>query len=199
MKRPQRPSADATREKIIKAATQLFMRHGYAGTSMGNLAEKARINQTLIFHHFGNKQKLWNHVKTAMVAEITASTVSNEPESVRQFLLEILQQRISIYAGRPELRKLIGWQKLESAKSKHAIMDIPNHELSPSQWVKPIKYLQGKKLLSLALNPTLLISWLVASIDVLIDDDIGYFKQHLKEREHYQNMMIETLLRGFSR
>lgn len=195
-KRPQRPSADGTREKILKAATQLFMRQGYAGTSMGKLAEKAGINQTLIFHHFGNKQKLWSTVKSTMVADIKATPVHATPENLQQFLREVISQRLSIYASRPELRKLIGWQKLENTKSKQAIMDIPNHELSPTRWQIPLTYLKNKKLLPKHLNTTHLIIWLVASIDVLIDDDIGYFKQHPGEENTYQQLLTETLLRG---
>lgn len=197
-KRPQRPSADGTRDKILKAATQLFMRMGFAGTSMSALAEKANINQTLIFHHFGNKQKLWTHVKAAMITDISATSVSEQPASLQQFIDEVIQQRLAIYADRPELRKLIGWQKLEIAKSKHAIMDIPTHELSPSQWVKPIKYLQSQKQLNATINPALLISWLVASVDVVIDDDMGHFKQHPNHKEAYLKMLRETLQRGLT-
>ncbi len=189
MPRPQRPSADATREKILKAATKLFMQQGYAGTSMIQLAEKAQVNQTLIFHHFENKQKLWERVKSNLIAKIQAPPLSAEPATLKQFVKEAIEQRLAIYANCPELRKLVGWQKLESAKTKHQIADIPSHALSPSQWLKPLQHLQQIKQLKSNQDLTFIILWLVASVDVLIDDDLGYFKKNPEKREKYIKLL----------
>jgi AcrR family transcriptional regulator len=59
LKPKAQPRADKTRRLILKAAIVLFSRHGYAGTKILAIAKKARVNHSLIFHHFENKKSLW--------------------------------------------------------------------------------------------------------------------------------------------
>jgi AcrR family transcriptional regulator len=195
--RPKRPSADTTRKKILQAALQLFMQYGFAGTSMGKLAEKAKINQTLIFHHFGNKKQLWQQVKIAIIESAIAPPINSEPESLSQFLCEAIEQRIYIYTKSPKLKKLIRWQKLESTYKK-SLSNIPNSAASPLKWIEPIQFLQTKRLLNLQLDPMLVIIWLVASIDGIIDDDLEIFKNNQKKQKHYIEMLIDSFTKGLA-
>lgn len=192
--RPQRPSADITRDRILQAALQLFMQHGFAGTSMGKLAEKAKINQTLIFHHFGNKKQLWQQVKATIIESAKATPINPKPINLHQFLCEAIEQRVSIYSNCPKLRRLIRWQKLES--NKQSLLGIPNSPLSPLKWIDPIRFLQEKKLINSDLKAELIIVWLVASIDGMLDDDLALFKNNPKNQKNYLNMLVESFVRG---
>lgn len=194
--RPQRPSADATRNKILQTALQLFMQHGFAGTSMGKLAEKANINQTLIFHHFGNKEALWQQVKATILESATAAPISLEPKNLKQFLCEAIEQRITIYTKCPKLRTLTSWQKLETTQKKQALAGIPNSPISPLAWMESIRFLQAKKLLNPHLKPELIIVWLVASIDGLLDDALALFKNNPLNQKKYTNMLVDSLVKG---
>jgi AcrR family transcriptional regulator len=194
--RPKRPSADATRDKILQTALQLFMQHGFAGTSMGKLAEKAKINQTLIFHHFGNKKQLWQQVKAAIAGSAKANPINPHPKNLQQFLCEAIEQRVSIYTRCPNLRKLISWQKLESTHNKQSLIGIPNSPISPLIWIESIRFLQEKKLINPELKPELVIVWLVASIDGMLDDDLALFKNNPKNQKKYTDMLIDTLVKG---
>lgn len=196
--RPRRPSADATRNKILKAAFQLFMQYGFAGTSMGQLAEKAKINQTLIFHHFGNKEQLWQKVKANIIGSVKASPINPEPKNSHQFLCEAINQRISIYTKCPKLRRLIGWQKLESVHNKQSLIGIPNSPISALKWIESIQFLQKKKLINPQLKAELVIVWLVASIDAMLDDDLTLFKNNQKNQKNYKNMLIDSLVKGLA-
>src|ERR1700722_3798495 len=66
---PKALKAESTPEKILVAARTLFIEHGFAGTSMGLIASKAKVNHSLLFHHFGNKKNLWLAVKEEIVNE----------------------------------------------------------------------------------------------------------------------------------
>ncbi len=57
------------RDRILAAARTLFVEHGYAGTSMGNIAKQAGVNHSLIFHYFDNKETLWGAVTLVSVEE----------------------------------------------------------------------------------------------------------------------------------
>ena len=196
--RPQRPSADVTRSKILNAALSLFMQHGYAGTSMGKISEKANVNQTLIFHHFENKMQLWGQVKAAIIADVNASLVNPKPNSLRQFLQEAIAQRVSLYTNCPKLSKLVGWQRMESAKSKQSLTLVLKSPFSPDSWLPAIRYLQGKKLLNPTYQPELIITWIISSIEGMISDDIGLFKRDPENKRFYSDMLMQSLLKGLS-
>jgi AcrR family transcriptional regulator len=50
--------ARATRRKIIAAATELFIAHGYAATKLEDVATKARVAVQTVYFHFSNKRTL---------------------------------------------------------------------------------------------------------------------------------------------
>jgi AcrR family transcriptional regulator len=55
--RRQREQAD-TRQRILDAARDLFVEHGYEATSMRSIAERIEYTPTAIYHHFENKEAL---------------------------------------------------------------------------------------------------------------------------------------------
>jgi TetR/AcrR family transcriptional regulator len=54
---------EATRAAIIEAAEKLFVANGQNGVSMSSIAKEAGVTKSLIHHHFGSKQELWDAVK----------------------------------------------------------------------------------------------------------------------------------------
>lgn len=47
-----------TRQAILSAAGTEFARHGYAGTGIGAIVERAGLTKGAVFHHFADKQEL---------------------------------------------------------------------------------------------------------------------------------------------
>jgi AcrR family transcriptional regulator len=58
MERGQYRKSEASRERILDAATELFARRGYAGAGVDRLAQLSGIAKTAIYYHFGNKEGL---------------------------------------------------------------------------------------------------------------------------------------------
>src|ERR1700682_363381 len=56
-------SAD-TKTRILDAAEQLFMEHGYEATSMRQLTSAAGVNLAAVNYHFGSKEELFQAVLT---------------------------------------------------------------------------------------------------------------------------------------
>lgn len=52
----------AARDKILKAAADLFSKKGYAATATKDIARKARVNEATLFRVFGGKEKLFHAV-----------------------------------------------------------------------------------------------------------------------------------------
>lgn len=56
---PLRIPARDRRRQIMQAATGLFARQGFQGTTTRQIAERARVNEALIFRHFPHKEDLY--------------------------------------------------------------------------------------------------------------------------------------------
>ena len=57
-----RPKDSGKREAILSAAVELFMSHGFAGTSMDNLAAAAQVSKATLYSHFADKNALYRAI-----------------------------------------------------------------------------------------------------------------------------------------
>ncbi len=59
LKPSQRFSAEDRRQQILEAATQLFAHQGFGGTTTRHIAQRAQVNEAIIFRHFPTKDDLY--------------------------------------------------------------------------------------------------------------------------------------------
>ncbi len=93
----------ATSTRLLAAATELFARHGFHGTSIRDIAERAGANVAAGHYHYGSKEGLYLEVLRAQFAtvrgEIERRGVSPTPTALRrasrQTLLRLLEARIT--------------------------------------------------------------------------------------------------------
>jgi AcrR family transcriptional regulator len=57
-RRGPQPRGRATRARLIASAEELFTRHGYDGTSIGDVARRAGTSVGTLYHHFDDKRAL---------------------------------------------------------------------------------------------------------------------------------------------
>lgn len=50
---------ERTRERLIEAASELFVRNGYADTSLDAVVERAGVTKGALYHHFADKRALY--------------------------------------------------------------------------------------------------------------------------------------------
>ena len=62
VKKIQSPTQNKTATRLLNVAEVLFSEHGYAVTTVRDIAAKAKVNQALINYHFQNKRGLFNAV-----------------------------------------------------------------------------------------------------------------------------------------
>ena len=89
---PQGRDAQATRDRLVSAATELFAARGFDGVSVAQIAQRAGVTKALINYHFGGKHKLYLTIMTATFSEIVerverlAASNRPAPEQLREFV-----------------------------------------------------------------------------------------------------------------
>ncbi|WP_444545562.1 TetR/AcrR family transcriptional regulator [Streptomyces lavendofoliae] len=63
-----------TRERLLDAASALFAERGYERATVRDIAARARVNQALLFRHFGSKRALFGEVVSRDGTEQLRST-----------------------------------------------------------------------------------------------------------------------------
>jgi AcrR family transcriptional regulator len=59
MRMPGQRDPDRTRRAILDAATDEFVKKGFAGASVNEIAERANVNKRMLYHYFGKKDELY--------------------------------------------------------------------------------------------------------------------------------------------
>lgn len=145
-------ASDKTRSKILEAARILFVELGFSATSIGAIAKKASINQSLIYHYFENKEDLWRQVKSTLISNINdPKDLKNAPpiETLEELLEHLVRLRYQYYAQNPELVRMMLWQALEVKGTNIA----GTSEVWMHSWLETIAKLQKQKQLSLVYSP----------------------------------------------
>jgi TetR/AcrR family transcriptional repressor of mexJK operon len=106
--------SDRKRRAILEAGTTLFLRHGYRGTSMDEIAAIAGVSKQTVYKHFADKESLFSEIVISTVEEV-AKPVHDEVLKLRdsgdletdlrrlarQLLRRVMQPRIL------QLRRLV--------------------------------------------------------------------------------------------
>ncbi|HET9773244.1 MAG TPA: TetR/AcrR family transcriptional regulator [Acidimicrobiia bacterium] len=62
--------SNATKDRILAAAAQLFAEKGYHGTGMGDLEQAVNLRRGALYYHIGNKESLLYEISLSLVAEM---------------------------------------------------------------------------------------------------------------------------------
>ncbi len=68
--------AEATRQLLVTVARELFTAHGYAGTSIEEIIQRAGVARGALYHHFAGKEALFRAVYEAVQADIATRVVA---------------------------------------------------------------------------------------------------------------------------
>jgi AcrR family transcriptional regulator len=71
----RRLTADARRRQLFEVALSLFAEHGYAATTMDEIAEAAGVTKPLVYQHFESKRALYLELMDVFSRELVARIV----------------------------------------------------------------------------------------------------------------------------
>ena len=103
-------NSEATKKRILEAATEEFAERGIAGARVERIAAASRANKAQLYAYFGNKEELFSAVLQDQLRGIV-HTVPIDAEDLPGYAVRLHDD----YLAHPLLVKLAVWTRLERA------------------------------------------------------------------------------------
>jgi len=112
---------ERTRHEIIQAAHGLFIKQGYHGTSMRQIAKEAGIALGGLYNHFASKEEVFHAVfqEYHPYRQVIPAIAAAQGGSIEQFAHDALDRMIMVMEERPDFMNLM-FIELVEFKSRHA-------------------------------------------------------------------------------
>ncbi|BDR16398.1 TetR/AcrR family transcriptional regulator [Vibrio sp. STUT-A11] len=101
-------AAEHTKCVILKVAADMFCELGFERVSLRNISEKAGVSHSLIRHHFGSKEKIWQAVSDAMdvymqdyMAELINQMPEDTPSNKKIYLFTVRMLAFTLVCPHP--------------------------------------------------------------------------------------------------
>ena len=140
------PDKAATQDRILQAAMELFLRRGYARTSVTQIANKAGVSRAAVFWHFSDKDTLFRAAAKSFVVpfrEALGGRLSHLEPSKRIFeLIDVYEQFVE--SNRPNIEVFVNWV-LESPQHSGPMRDelLGLHEVFRTELEAALRELLG--------------------------------------------------------
>ena len=124
---PIRRDPAKNQERILKAATAEFARHGLGGARVDRIAERAGANKRMLYYYYGNKEALF-----LAVMEASYSRIRNAERSLKlgeidpvEGIRRLVEFTWAYYLKNPEFLTLLNSENLHQARHIKRSKDIP--------------------------------------------------------------------------
>ena len=83
-----------TRKRILDVAARLFAAHGFAGTSIRDIAEELGVTKAALYYHFASKDEVLQELLSAPIVAVGAVMQAERdltlPAARRQFVIDVI-------------------------------------------------------------------------------------------------------------
>jgi len=111
---------ELTRSRILKAAFDLFVEKGFAAVSVREIAQRSEVTKSLIHHHFGGKEGLWEAAKELAFSHYHEGQKEELLRAERpdpQLLVNGVVRYFQFLRDNPGVVRLFAWTHLEGDTS----------------------------------------------------------------------------------
>lgn len=114
--RKARPrDSEATKALLLKAATEEFAEHGFAGARIDRIADRAGANKRLIYVYFGDKKQLFDAVMQEQTIAVFKAVPMDDGD-----LYAFAAARFDYVLADPQARRIAMWRTFEEVEPTEA-------------------------------------------------------------------------------
>lgn len=99
-----------TKDKILEVAETEFLVKGFSGARIAEIADKAGVNQAMLYYHFKTKEELFAQVMEGKLAQLKESVVSvakMDDLPVEEKIVEMMVRHFNFLCQNPDLPRFI--------------------------------------------------------------------------------------------
>ena len=113
-----------TQEKILSAATELFIADGYEATTVRDIAVRAGVGRATVFWHFSDKASVFREAFTRMLAPFRESLVlsASDVEPSKRLEQQVATSKNFAEAHGNEITACVRWA-LESPELREIVVE----------------------------------------------------------------------------
>jgi AcrR family transcriptional regulator len=126
--------AEQTRAALIAAAAKAFAENGFTGTSITQIAEAARVTKGAVYHHFSDKQSLFEAVMNQCnetAQQRVYEAIAKHPDDVWAAAMAALQATLDVCAD-PVAGRIIyvegpvglGWRRWRGSERQYTHRNV---------------------------------------------------------------------------
>jgi len=185
----------STKATILLCARKLFIENGFAGTSTLQIAKNAEVSHALLFHHFFNKENLWQQVKQNIVKESNeqAPTLPDTSLPLVEFLKKLVYNSIKFYRNNPDIVRMLNWQRLESSTGQMGSLEI---SAESKTWIAAFKHYQKLGAITSTIKAKFLVLFILSlTSSATLDQNI--FLNDKKEFNAYIEFCLDSIKKIF--
>jgi len=121
MSEPSPGRGEQTREIILNAAHHLFVKQGYHGTSMRQIASESGVALGGLYNHFNGKEAVFEAVYNAFhpYHQVFPAILEAQGENLDLLVRDAIERMVRVVEGRPDFMNLMFIEMVEF-KSTHA-------------------------------------------------------------------------------
>ncbi|MEM7355917.1 MAG: TetR/AcrR family transcriptional regulator [Acidobacteriota bacterium] len=127
----RRRDPEATRAAILEAAEELFLAHGPAETPTSRIARRAGVTKSLIHHHFGSKEELWDELKRRHFGKYYEAqrTMLASSRGTAQLLRDSIVAYFRFLQSDPNSVRFMSWRFVEDGDDPCLAQEADLYEL----------------------------------------------------------------------
>lgn len=117
-KKPVRRDPDASQQRILAAATEVFAAQGLDGARVDEIAERSGINKRMLYHYFGNKDELFGAVLDALYETICreSAALNLDADTPPAAINRLVDFALDFYLDNPHAITLLNNENLHKAR-----------------------------------------------------------------------------------
>lgn len=111
-------AAQATRDKILRAATKIFARYGYEGGSVEKISSLANSYDRMIYYYYGSKEGLFIAVLEGIYQRMddAEAAVAMDPSDPVEALKTVIRFKMDYYRRNPDFVNLLNTENLHNGR-----------------------------------------------------------------------------------